>query len=170
VEKNLMIIANSIIAKQTLTEIEQINEETLQYGLKLSEKDIKTIIETRNVALKSYGRAEFGVGIITKLISAFSDSPYIFQSNYVEMIDDLIETFYYFKNETMDEFSDDDLIKFMKEYFDNKCQGDLDLLREKYLDRLVYNIKHGVDDYLDVDDEMDLDGEGDEDLDEGYYY
>jgi len=63
-----MINSDSITLKQAFAEIEQINKETLQYGLKLSEKDIKTIIETRNVALKSNGRVEFGGGIITKII------------------------------------------------------------------------------------------------------
>lgn len=162
-----MINSDSITLKQAFAEIEQINKETLQYGLKLSEKDIKTIIETRNVALKSNGRVEFGGGIITKIISTFCDSPYIYQSNYVEIIDDLIEVFYYFKNETLEELSDDELMDFMKDYFDNKCQGDLDVLY-KYLDKVSHNIKYGVGDYLNVDDK-DNEGEGDEDSEEYYY-
>lgn len=153
-----MCIPGSIITKQAFIEIQQINEETLEYGLKLSEKDIKTIIKTRNEALSSSGRVEFGGGIITKIISSFCDSPYILQHNYIETIDDLIETFYYYKNETMEEVSDDELINFMKEYFDNKCQGDLDLLRYKYLDKIAHNIKYGAIDYLNVDG----DEEGDE--------
>jgi len=108
------------------------------------------------------GRVEFGGGIITKIISSFCDSPYIMQNNYVETIDDLIETFYYYKNETMEEISDDELIEFMKEYFDNRCQGDLELLRYKYLDTIAHNVKHGVADYLNIDEHMDFDEEEDE--------
>ncbi|MGY0373342.1 DUF6323 family protein [Clostridium sp. JNZ J1-5] len=149
-KNNLMSISNSIIIRQAFIEIQQINEETLEYGLKLSEKDIKTIIKTRNEALISSGRVEFGGGIIAKIISSFCDSPYILQNNYVETINDLIETFYYYKNETMEEISDDQLINFMKEHFDNKCHGDLDLLRYKYLDKISHNIKYEVTDYLNV--------------------
>ncbi|MBU5484387.1 hypothetical protein KQI86_08610 [Clostridium sp. MSJ-11] len=149
--KNYIVsIPNSIINSQAFIQIQQINEETLEYGLKLLEKDIKTIIETRDEILVSSGRVEFGGGIITKIISNFCDSPYILQDNYVETINDLIETFYYYKNETMEEISDDELIELMKEYFDNRCQGDLELLRYKYLDKIAHNIKYGVSDYLNV--------------------
>jgi hypothetical protein len=161
--KNLvMSISDSLIIQQAFEEIQQINEETLEYGLKLSEKDIKIILETRKEALSSNGRVEFGGGIITKVISSFCDSPYILQHNYVETIDELIEIFYYYKNETMEEIGDDELIAFMKDYFDNKCQGDLDLLRYRYLDTLAHNIKYGVVDYLDVDGDADRDEYGDE--------
>lgn len=159
-----MVIPNSIAVNQILSEIEQINEETFEYGLKLSEQDVKAIVETRNQSLSSTGRVEFGGGIITKVISTFCDSPYILQSNYVEIINELIENFYYFKNETLEEISDDELIEFMKEYFDNKCQGDLDLLRYRYLDKVAHNVKYGVKDYLNVDDYMD--GDGDEEVEE----
>jgi len=157
-----MSISNSIITKQAILEIQQINERTLEYGLKLSEKDIKVIFETRSEALVSNGRVEFGGGIITKIISSFCDSPYIMQNNYVETIDDLIETFYYYKNETMEEISDDELIEFMKEYFDNRCQGDLELLRYKYLDKIAHNIKYGIVDYLNMDEHIDFYEEEDE--------
>lgn len=157
-----MSIPNSIITKQAFIEIQQINEKTLEYGLKLLEKDIKALMETRDEALVSNGRVEFGGGIITKIISSFCDSPYILQNNYVETMNDLIETFYYYKNETMEEISDDELIELMKEYFDNRCQGDLELLRYKYLDKIVHNIKYGVADYLNVDGDMESDEKGDE--------
>lgn len=158
----LMSIPDSILIQQAFMEIQQINEETLEYGLKLSEADTKAIIEVRNEALSSYGRVEFGGGIITKIISSFCDSPYIWQQNYVETINDLIEIFYYYKNESMDEISDDELIDFMKEYFDNKCQGDLDLLKYKYLEAVSGNIRFGVTDYLNVDGDLEEDMEGEE--------
>ncbi|MPM31662.1 hypothetical protein SDC9_78219 [bioreactor metagenome] len=62
----------------------------------------------------------------------------------------------------MEEISDEELIEFMKEYFDNKCQGDLDLLRYRYLDKVAHNVKYGVKDYLNVDDYMDEDEEVEE--------
>ncbi|GKU24150.1 DUF6323 family protein [Clostridium folliculivorans] len=156
-EKSLMFMKNSILTKQTLSEIQQINEETLEYGLKLSENDIKAILETRNNALSSNGRVEFGGGLVKKIITAFCDSPFIHQQNYVESITDLVDAFYYFKNETLEEISDDDLIEFMKECFNDKCQGDLDLLRYRYLYQLVHNVRYGANDYLKEDMEEYMD-------------
>ncbi|WP_160680583.1 DUF6323 family protein [Clostridium sp. C8-1-8] len=164
-ENNLMFIKSSSLIKKTLLEIQKINEETLEYGLKLTEEDIRAIVDTRNTALSSNGRIEFGGGVITKIIAAFCDSPYIHQQNYVESIDELIEIFYYFKNETLDEIGDDDLIAFMKDCFDNKCQGDFDLLRYRYLYQLTHNVKYGANDYLKEDMEEFSDGYLDE---EGY--
>lgn len=148
-----MSIPESVMLKKAIMEIQQINEVTLEYNLKLSEEDMKMIIKVRNEALTSSGRVDFGGGIISKIITVFCDSPYIIQSNYVEIIDELIKTFYYYKNETKEKISDDELLMFMKECFDDKCQGDISLLRYKYLDTVEYNIKHGVIDYLNIDSE-----------------
>lgn len=158
-----MSISNSIIIKQAAVEIQQINEKTMEYGLKLSEKDIQIIMKTRNEALRSNGRVEFGGEIVTQIISVFCDSPYISQYNYVETINDLVEIFYYYKNETMEEISDDELIEFMKESFDNKCQGDLDLLRGKYLDKVAHNVKYGEVEYFNMDENANSDEDSDED-------
>lgn len=147
-----MSIPESIMIKQIFMEIEQINEVTLEYNLKLSEEDMNMIIKGRNEALTSNGRVEFGGEIISKIITMFCDSPYIIQTNYVEIVDDLIKTFYYYKNETEEKISDDELLMFMKECFDNSCQGDISLLRYN-LGIVEYNIKHGVTDYFNIDGE-----------------
>ncbi|WP_297421239.1 DUF6323 family protein [Clostridium sp.] len=155
-----MSISNSIIGKQTFEEILECNESTLEYGLKLREEDVKEIIQVRSEALSKNGRVEFGGEIIKQIITTFCDSPYISQYNYVEIMEELIETFYYFKNETMEEIGDNDLINLMKNYFDNQCQGSVELLRYKYLDNIAHNIKYGIKDYLNVDgDEEDYDYE-----------
>lgn len=154
-ENNIISIPDYFINKQTFLEIQKCNDETLEYGLKLSEEDIKIILETRKESLIKTGRVEFGGGLIQKIILAFCDSPYISQYNYIETIDDIIETFYYYKNETMDEIGDDDLISLMKNYFNNECQGSLDLLKYKYLDNIAHNVKYGVIDYLNMDEDED---------------
>lgn len=40
----------------------------------------------------------------------FCNAPFLFQFNYMEMLSDLLEIFYYFKNESLEEISDDELI------------------------------------------------------------
>ncbi|GAB6170614.1 DUF6323 family protein [Paradesulfitobacterium aromaticivorans] len=149
---NFMLIPTSIINKLAISELIKCNEVTARYGLILSEAEAQELIETRAVALSSNGRIEFAGGIINKLIMKFSDSPFISQFNYVTTLNDLIETFYYFKNETLDEISDDELISFMKKYFDQNCQGSIELLQNRDLEALARNIRYGITDYEDIDD------------------
>lgn len=156
---NLITRYDFIISKQSYVEIQMCNKDTLEYGVKLSDEDIKTIIKTRSEALSSNGRVEFGGGIIKKIITAFCDSPHISQYNYAETINDLIETFYYYKNETLEKISDDELINLMKEYFNNECEGSIELLRDKYLDGAANDIKFGVTDCLYIDTYEELEEE-----------
>lgn len=101
------------------------------------------LVETRSLALKRNGRIEFGGGTIDKLIKGFCDSPYISKNNYTETLHELIEIFYYYKNETLDLVSDDDLINFMKKSFDGCCEGSLDLLCGRELANMASNIRFG---------------------------
>lgn len=139
----VMIPASSIIQKQAVTEIEKCNHFTARFGLILSHLDAVELVETRNLALKSSGRIEFGGGIIEKIIKKFCDSPYISRHNYVETLHDLTETFYFYKNETLDLISDDDLIQFMKSCYDGKCHGSLELLSGRELANMARSLRSG---------------------------
>lgn len=141
--------------KQIFEEIIKTNEFSKEYYLKLDEKDVKEIINTRNTALKTSGRIEFNGQIITKIIEKFCDSPYISQYNYSDTINELVEIFYNYKNETMDLIGDDELIEIMKKYFDGYCQGSLELLEGRVLYRIADNIRDGVRDYTDINNEKD---------------
>lgn len=98
------------------------------YGLCLTEEDIGELVTLRAEALKSTGRVEFGGGILPKLIRAFCSSPYIDAHNYASTLGELQEAFYFFKNESEDRFSDDDLIEFMLAVFNGDAAGSADLL------------------------------------------
>ncbi len=141
--------------KQVFNDILKCNELTHEYGLRLNEDDIKEIINTRNLALEKSGRIEFNGQIINKIVMAFCDSPYISQYNYSDTINELVEIFYNYKNETLDYIGDDELIEIMKEYFDNYCQGSLELLEGKVLYKIADNIRNGVKDYKNIDSEKD---------------
>jgi len=154
--KNSIDLFNSnLLGKQVFNEIFQCNEVTREYGLKLSEEDVNEIINTRNVALQKSGRIEFNGQIINKIIIEFCDSPYISQYNYGDTINELVEIFYNYKNETLDCISDDELIEIMKENFDNYCQGSLELLEGKVLYKIADNIRSGFKDYANLDNEKD---------------
>ena len=93
------------------------------YGLTLTEADITELVELRGQALQNTGRVEFGGGILPKLIRAFCKSSYVDAYNYATTLADLQDAFYYFKNESEDRFSDDELIEFMEKAFNGQAHG-----------------------------------------------
>lgn len=140
---DLMNIHSSLVEKQAVEAIEKCNDLTSRFGLTLSRADAVELVKTRTNALKGNGRVEFGGGVIDKIIREFCDSPYISMHNYAETLHELTEMFYYYKNETMDLMSDDELIKFMKQRFDGICQGSLELLSGRELANMARNLRYG---------------------------
>lgn len=117
------------------------NEYANQYGVCLSDYDIQKLLIRRRECLVEQQRVEFGTGILDKIIFAFCDSDYIYQDNYVETIARLQSIFYLYKNESMDELTDDELINIMRNAFDEECQGSLEYLEETFLDNFARNIR-----------------------------
>ena len=112
-----------------------------QYGLCLTDADIQELIVRRRECLTEQQRVEFGNGILDKIIFAFCDSAYIYQDNYAETIAELQRIFYLYKNESLDEWTDDELIRIMRDAFDRECQGSLEYLEETLLDQFARNIR-----------------------------
>ncbi len=135
---------SGLIQKQAAGEIIKCNEFTEKFGLTLTREQAAELVETRSISLKDNCRVEFGGGVIDKIIKGFCDSPYITMQNYTHTLHELVEMFYYYKNETMDLITDDDLIKFMKSAFDGVCQGSLELLSGRELFRLAKNLRFGL--------------------------
>lgn len=82
-----------------------------------------------------------------KIIYEFCDSDFVNQDNYIESLIRLQDIFYLFKNEMLDEITDDELIHFMKEQFDTVCYGDLDYLGGTCLENFAQAIRAGYQDY-----------------------
>lgn len=139
----IISISSTLIQKQAVEELVKCNDLTVKFGLTLSRQDAIELVKTRTLALKSNGRIEFGGGVVEKIIRRFCDSPYISTHNYIETLHDLTDMFYYYKNETLDLLSDDDLIEFMKKSFNGICQGSLDLLSGRELNNLACNLRFG---------------------------
>lgn len=138
----LSAINNIVAQKQIVDEILACNNETKQYGLVLNEQQALALAQTRTTALKEHKRIEFRGGIVNQLVLAFKDSPYITQDNFESTLHELINLFYEIKNSTWEQISDADLIEFMKESFDNKCCGSLELLADEAV-RLSEHIHRG---------------------------
>lgn len=126
-----------------LQKVIQSNQYTQKFGLQLTEEDALELLELRKNSLKEQERVEFGEGILPKLIFAFCDSPYIYQDNYVESIATLQDIFYLYKNESLDELTDDELIAYMKQEFEGKCEGSLEHLEDTSLEQFARTIREG---------------------------
>lgn len=157
----LIAFTSGLIQKQAVSEVVKCNDYTQRFCLALTQAQAIELVEIRSHALSDNGRIEFGGGVIDKIIKEFCDSPYITMHNYTGTLHELIEMFYYYKNETMDLISDDDLIKFMKSAFDGVCQGSLDLLSSRELYWLAKNLRFGLP--SDYSEDSLLEDEGDED-------
>ena len=116
------------------------NEKTAQYGLTLTPLQAQALTVTRAEALSKAGRIELGDGITEKLILAFCDSPYLSGENYEEVLHELLECFYLFKNETADCIGDDALLRFLRKQFDGPCGGSVRLLTEDALPNLARKV------------------------------
>lgn len=129
--------------QKEILNIKKCNEYTSKYGLTLSDKQISNILERKKDVLKDTGRIELREGIIDKIIKKFCDSPYITKENYETILNELIEIFYRYKNETMDLISDDELIEFMKKSFNGIAQGDLEYLYGTIMYQMRENLIKG---------------------------
>lgn len=133
--------------------VKETSRYTEKFGLVLSDEDAALLLKERKEVLKNQERVEFGEGILPKLIYAFCDSPYIYQDNYAETLGRLQDIFYFYKNESLDEIPDDELIGFMKAGFDGPCQGSLDHLEDTGLETLARRARFGFSPYEEEDDE-----------------
>lgn len=155
-DKQLFSLIPEAAARQlAVSEIIRCNETTSRYGLVLKESDAMELANTRSEALEKTGRIEFSGGVINKLIMEFCDSPYLSQANYADTLNELIEAFYFFKNETLDEMDDDDLIAYMKKFFDDTSGGSLELLQSRDLEQLARNMRYGAEDPDDTGEKLD---------------
>ena len=134
--------------KNQIEAIRKTNDYTQRFGLSLSEEDVQELMVSHMECLQEEQRIEFGGGITDKLIFAFCDSDYIYQENYVDTIGRLQQIFYLYKNESMDELTDDELIDLIRNAFDTECYGSLDYLEQTYLEKFAREIRANTRKYI----------------------
>lgn len=122
------------------------------YGLELTEADVAELVQLRGEALRATGRVEFGGGVLPKLIRAFCGSPYVDRFNYAAVLGELQDAFYYFKNESMDSFSDSELIEFMAKVFNGPAKGSAELLTAISLEQLCRWAREGFPEDMEEDE------------------
>lgn len=130
------IVPADIYEESSISEVLEAGSGYTEYGLFLTRENAVELINIKEKELASSGRVEFGASVLPKLVAAFADSPYIHRLEFVEILGDLTEMFYYYKNE-IDAISDDELIDFMKKHFNGGCAGSTELLKSRELDELM---------------------------------
>jgi len=137
-----------ISEKQLSAKLQQTNQYTQEYGLVLTQQDTELLIAEKTDTLRAEQRVEFGESILPQIIFHFCDSMYISQENYVDSLVRLQQIFFLFKNEMQDEITDDELLVFMREQFDDVCFGDFDYLEGTVLEIFAEAIRAGYTDYV----------------------
>lgn len=133
-------LAESAPAGQLL----ELNNYSRKYGLQLSRRDADLIVAARNNSLQRQGRIELSNQPLVDIVRTFCSSPHIGQAEYVDIISELVEVFYCIKNESREEIPDDELIAAMKTFYDGICQGSLDLMAGRELERLAREVRTGM--------------------------
>ena len=76
-------------------------------------------------------------------LTEFCDSQFIQSGDYADTLARLQEIFYLYKNESMDELTDRELLEIMKENFEQICYGDLEYLETTCLERFAATVRAG---------------------------
>ena len=142
-ESNFFELMQAQQQKQEMAKILECNNNTSEFGLVLSEEDVNKLMLSRKLLLTENQRVEFGEGILPKIIHYYCDSQYINQDNYADSLDQLQDIFYLYKNETEDRLTDDELLDFMKQQFEEVCFGDFEYLSTTCLERYARTIRAG---------------------------
>ena len=119
--------------QQVRQELEACNERSARFGLRLSERGIQELARQRERALLEHGRVEPGGSALPALIEGFCDSPYLQQEDYEATLLELLDAFYYYKNECGEQLTDDELIAAMRERYD-AYDGSIDAVTGTSLD------------------------------------
>lgn len=139
------------VKENQMKALKETNKDTEQFGLVLTEEDAAILVNERMDALKRQGRVEFEAGILPQLILAFCDSSYLNQDNYRDSLARLQEIFYEFKTESLEQLTDEELLNFMREQFDDICAGDFDYLEGTCLKNFAEAIRAGYQGFIGSD-------------------
>ena len=136
--------ADQLQLARAVDELESCNPAITRYGLSLSPEDIQALVVGRVDALHGAERVEFGGGVTKDLVLAFAASPHVSQTTFAETVLELQDLFYEFKNESLEQIPDDELIAKMRSLFDDVARGDMEYLTEALFDGLGRQVREEV--------------------------
>jgi len=131
-------LSDPVALKQKLTEL---NGVTQDYGLFLTVKQINRLSDCVQQALRDSDRVEIGAGILPVLALEFSSSVFVTPENYASMLEEMINVFFQVKTAVFDRVTDRDLIRLLKDYYENKAMGSVEFVRDRDIERLIKYIE-----------------------------
>ena len=131
-------VSDTVALKNALVDL---NSTTVEYGLVLTVKQINNLCIAVQNALRESDRIEIGSGILPIIAEEFCASIFINQDNYASVLEDLIHIFFRVKTAVCDTISDRDLIRLLKDYYENKTYGSVELMKDRDVDLLVKYIE-----------------------------
>lgn len=140
-------------------ELEALNHTIRRYGLALTAADARAIVAGRLEALEFTDRVEFGGGVAKELVRAFASSPHMSRATFADTVIELQELFYEFKNESLEQVTDDELIAKMRGLFDEVAGGDLTYLEQALFEGLARRVREEAVGSIVEDDAADPDAD-----------
>ena len=153
-EQDLNVALALKVQERFLEELRGVNETGARFGLKLSEQGMREIARARANALRDQGRVELGASAVKSIADGFCDSPYLQQEDYESTLQQLVDAFYYFKNECCDLLTDDELIAAMRVRYD-AFDGSVDAVFGTSLEALCRARRLGVEEDVELEDDDD---------------
>ncbi|MBE6642191.1 MAG: hypothetical protein IJN17_06065 [Clostridia bacterium] len=135
---NQIKLSDSNALKNALVEL---NGTTAEYGLFLTVKQINRLSDAVGKALRESDRIEIGSGILPVIAEEFCTSVFVTRENYAQLLEDLIYIFFQVKTAVCDRVSDKDLVRLLKDYYENKAMGSAEVIGERDIDLLVKYIE-----------------------------
>ena len=142
--RNSLININQIKTSDTAAlknALLELNGTTAEYGLFLTVKQINKLSDAVTKALRESDRIEFGAGILPVIAEEFSTSVFVTRENYAELLENLVYIFFQVKTAVCDTVADKDLVRLLKDYYENKAMGSVEVIGERDIDLLVKYIE-----------------------------
>jgi len=118
-------------------DIAALNAVIAEKGLYLPQNDVREIVRVRMRALVENCRFEIGIASIEKIVNSIYTSPFVNRSNFTETLCTFIRLFYYIKTASYDSISDEDVIRVLKDMYENVCYGSLKEMKGKEVDIIL---------------------------------
>lgn len=106
----------------------------------LTPENSQLLLTSRQEQLVATHRLELSTRPLEKLTEQLSFSPHVTKDNFLELIIDCQESFYWVRNEASKKISDDDLIDLILDVFNNQTEGSLEATRN-YLESWVRSVE-----------------------------
>lgn len=131
-------VSDTRAVKEALTVL---NGRSVDYGLVLTVKQINVLCDSLKKALIESDRIELGSGVLPILAEELCSSALITQENYASVLEEMIHIFFKVKTAVCDKVSDRDLVRILKDFFENKSFGSIELMRDRDIDIIARYIE-----------------------------